>query len=247
MNLLPAPYIAAQLQIVRRSASARALTAALIALADWLDSSRRDPAMTLSAADGATLDEVVAALQPRRQLLAERMQRRAILATEFDEIIPERFVEALSFSEGSAHWKPQGAMWTSPTVSPVTSAWTLRTETGHDAAAHAHILPLDAPEVTLLVDSLESADDLAARHHDSGTGMWRSLHRDGVWRVDFSWLTVLEAEVDAFRGRRRSTAFPCGLGVESSLWLRVPDSQPSGVGIARGPADVATRGWFTYR
>lgn len=246
-NLLPAAYIAELLETVRRPASDRALTAALIELSDWLDGSRRDPTTPLSVADQATLREVATALRPLRHGLADRMQRPAILASRQDTIVSGCFVDAPSFQCSAVHWKPERAMWSSPAVGPGISAWTLRTETTHDATRHGHVVVLETPPVTVPVDSLENADRLVADFGGAVNDVWRGLHRDGVWRVDFSWVCVLEAEMDAFQGYRAATAFPCGLGVESSLWLRVPvqhSSVPAGDG---GQTDSMVADWFTYQ
>lgn len=132
---------------VRRPASDRALTAALIELSDWLEGSHRDPAMPLSMADQATLREVATALRPLRRGLADRMQRPAIVASRHDTIMTDCFVDAPSFRYSAVHWKPEGAMWSSPAVGPGVSAWTLRTEITHDAIRHGHVVVLETPPV----------------------------------------------------------------------------------------------------
>lgn len=198
-NLLPAAYVAELLETIRRPASDRTLTDALIELSDWLDGSRRDAATPLSRADQATLREVETALRPLRHGLADRMQRPAILASHHDTIVSGCFVDAPSFRYSAVHWKPDGAMWSSPAVDPGVSAWTLRSENTHDAIRHGHIV-LDTPPVTVTVDSLDNADRLVADFRGAVDEVWRGLHRDGVWRVDFSWACVLEAEMDALSG-----------------------------------------------
>lgn len=175
------------------------------------------------------------------------MQRPAVLASRHDTIEPGRFVDAPSFRYSAAYWKPVGAMWSSPAIGPGVSAWTLRAETTHDAIPHGHVVVLDTPPVTVLVDSLERADGLVADFRGAVDDVWLGLHREGVWRVDFSWACVLEAEMDAFQGKRPATAFPCGLGVESSLWLRVPvqhSSVPAGGGRQ---THTMVADWFAYQ
>ena len=104
----------------------------------------------------------------------------------------------------------------------------------------------ETPPVTsrFILDSLATADGIVCA--GSFEEAVHRLEAAGINRIDFSWRCVLEAECSALRGERDSTAFPCGLGTESSLWLNTPKPVSElQVATSRDNHNVEP-GWFSY-
>ena len=225
-DLLPAAVVAELLAIVQSPVLELERTAALGELADRLAGHRRAPSIPLTNDDERTVTEVRAIVVQLRPQLGRRMGRPALLATDTPQIVPGRFTAAPDFAGGWPYWKPAQGLWSSPQVCPGVSAWTLQANSVLPPDRLPRwVVELEDPPLAVLVDSLASADQLLAEAGDVVAQLWPTLHDAGVWRVDFAFGCVLEAELSVLTGERAVSAFPAGLGVESSLWLRRPDSR----------------------
>lgn len=246
-DLLPSEHLRDQLAVIRCSLREPHFTLALLELSSWIDGHRRRMGNALSVADQALINDVLRELDAANDILAARMSRTACLYSEHRSVLRDRFV--VPTGQMSPHsWKPEG-VWTSPLVQQGNSAWSLRAASEGDTKLHPYNLLLAHPEASRvsLLETLADADLLLASHGGRLELALESLRADGYAVVDFSWRCVLEAEVSVLRGERYPVAFPCGLGVECSLWLELP-SDPIGIVEIAHPSSRGGQetGWFEY-
>jgi hypothetical protein len=126
--------------------------------------------------------------------------------------------------DNSLWWKPTNGLWSSPRISkPSTnlpfSAWIIRAEEFGDASIHKNQIEVKrngvvSRQLTSLNEALEllrngeSFLDACVREYENGTQV-----------IDFTWNVVFEAELAALHDELDPYEFPCGLGVESTIWL----------------------------
>lgn len=212
--------ICEQVRIIRDvpSVNDRLVVNALVEVSSWLYSAQHAGSGTASPGDVRVMDRLLAAVRTISSGLAERFRLPAV---HMAATTPAHGREPTT-AVATHLWKPLGRLWTAPVAEPA-SAWALwATETGN-ARPWDRQIRYDTPAAAsrVVVDSLESADELVGQH--TFMEVAHSLEAAGVERVDFSWRCVLEAECSALRGERDAIGYPCALGTESSLWLTTPE------------------------
>lgn len=248
VDLLPSEHLNGLLSILRRSPEELSFTRALLDLTDWLDGNRLGTGMGLTASDQALLHQTLVDLDGIGRMLEQRLMRPPCLYSDTAVIVPTAFVTAGKLERSRQHWKPERALWTSPLAGEGHSAWSLRALLYGDGLPHAHNLVLvrPPPERAYLVGELAQADSLLQEHGGTPLAALASLHRDGYAVVDFTWRCVLQAEISVLRGEREQSAFPCGLGVECSMWLDVPAGPVRVLPAQNEAVEARPSGWFRY-
>ncbi len=246
-DLLPFGLVSELLRAVRSGHEPDA-TAALVTLSSWLGGDRGDAALRPGAADSADLTEVAGAVEELDGVLAARMSRPPVRFSADADRPARRLVSpAAEYRAAAGTWKPLDALWTTPTLDASNSEWSIWTAYNGEMRAFRLKEMFERPraEHVTLLSSRADADALLARH-GSVAAAARSLRRSGIRVIDFSWRCVLEAEIEAFRGRRSARSFPCGLGTACSLWLELPTA----TSLVQLPAQRAEHAppadWFTY-
>lgn len=150
-----------------------------------------------------------------------------VFYSDYEKIDEQLFLPASSWDEINLHiWKPVGALWSSPAIltnedSDVKSSWTIRAAQYGDAIPHDYKLSHKRNNVnSLCIEDLESAKKLIAKH-GSFISLCRAEYENGTNVLDFTWNLIFESEMAALLEEYDKDSFPCGIGVESSIWLNL--------------------------
>lgn len=247
-RLLPAQHIRSLLDDLMSSRAGAQAALILLDLSDWLQGTRRDPGVELSASDEDLLREVLDVLSNLDEILEQRMARPPCLYSDRSSFVYSSFIPPWRLAAPLHTWKPENALWTSPSTGDGQSAWSLRSTMYGDALRHAYnlVFPCVAAEQRKVLNDLKQADLLLERHGGSIQASLIALHEHGFINVDFTWRLVLEAEIEVLRGMRSPGAFPSGLGVECSLWLSSPPEPALAVPLGSGEESALSSHWFAY-
>lgn len=147
----------------------------------------------------------------------------SVLYTDFKTIDSEGFKGPSQWSDSrTSDWKLDQILWSSPTYGDKSNSWFCKMDKFGDANTHENFINLKKAALnSYFVASLEEADKLINRY--SGLiPMCEALALQGYAVVDFSWRTVIEAELSALEKLRSPFSYPVGLGTSCSMWLTVP-------------------------
>lgn len=247
-DLLPGEHLRGLISFLRCLPSELQSTLALLELSSWLDGNRLSVGQELNVSDRETTNQVLADLQEMGSILQRRMSRPPCLYSDRDSLTADDFTSPWELGTSRHSWKPTGALWTSPLVGKGHSAWSLRALLYGDALPHPYNLVLSrpSPETVYVVRDLAQADSLLRGDHGGALPALRALHQRGYVVINFTWRSVLEAEIAVLRGERDPSGFPSGLGVECSLWLEAPRGLEQVVSVQAEAARMGPPGWFTY-
>ena len=246
MDFLHWDHLRDQVRIIEGSHSVNEshVVNALVEIASSLYAAQYMGSAPASRRDLYIINEVLAVLTSISDALVERFDMPAVhMAME-----RHHHVDRQRQAGPSVHstWKPAGRLWTAPLVEP-SSAWELWAKNTGNARAWNRQLRYESParQLRVVVDSLASADELIGRRSFKKTAQY--LEDNGIRRIDFSWRCALEAECSILRAERTPISYPCGLGTESSVWLRTPEPTIELKNEATTLDDQhVALGWFIY-
>lgn len=204
----------------------REFTEVLLSLARHFDSAGSSDSVGEGARSIETQNILTSKLEIYRDAFRSNFDNGDVFYTDYDDISDEMFEPADVWGkENLFFWKPVQALWSSPIISRdepnfTESAWTIRAENYGDAILHTNKLLKKRDTIkALCIDDVTDAINLIEKH-GSFILLCISEFENGTDVIDFTWNLVFESEMAALRGELEKDTFPCGLNVESSIWLR---------------------------
>lgn len=206
----------------------RRLTQTLITIATLFDARSCSDAEGEGRRADDVLKQLAEAVEQLGSRFKEHFRNGDVLGASGTKFLKSEFIPPEQWTfDPHFSWKPINGLWTSPRVliegdPSIVSAWLLRARDHADTNDINNVSFWERSSIdSRLIGSLEEALDFAP---DSETFHEACMHdaSNGIHVVDFSWRVVIESELAGLRREIDPMAYPCGLGVESSLWLRPP-------------------------